>query len=960
MLKYLILIFSFSVSVFGYTQNPVYRVINNLNGLPTNTIYDIIQDDNGYIWLAHDKGLTRYDGKNYKHYINPSKQGRSLSNLLNYNSVIWCQDFAGNFYHTKHDSLIPEPKLRGKGSFTQAGIIDGELFAPSSDSIRILNLNNGSLKVKRTNIYVLPVPYFTNNEFYTAYLTGIESYRNKKLSFKSIALPQLFYLLKIGNQLYGCRRDKYPYIYKIGENKPEPINLLKDGLFIQNFCKIDDEIWVATSTGAYCFNSDFTPKYNGICFFEGSSISGIMKDREGNYWFASTNKGVYLVVNLNLRLIGKYNISALAQHNKTLLAGTLQNELYAFNGNDFTFIQKQNVNHEVVYILNDTVNNNLAIASYELMITSKNKTNFYKLAAKNVVQFAKNNYLVSYNSGGCIIGDGIGIPEWFSKQFLIWDEQNFFYKINAPQGRGRYIEWNPIDSTVYLANSAGLFYFTRKGMGEITYNNMPIYASQVKAKDKLLYIATFNDGLMIAHNNKVEQTYNQSNSLSQNTIFKFAVSNQYIWTITDKGIQRINLNSRNVSTFNYADGLPWGEIKDILPFQNQVYLATTDGLAVFNENMGSINRTPPILQFNEWLINGKKQLYISDTELTNDQNSVDIHFSVLSFRGADAITIRYKINNSEWIKIDPDARVLTLPALSSGKYLVTIQAINEDGFIAAKPLIIQFQINAPFYKRWWFLLLVLVTAVLLVFLYFKLRLKNLSIRNELIAQKLKLEQELQQSILTSIKSQMNPHFIFNALNTIQSYIYANDKDNATEYLSKFSVLTRMILEMSNKDKISLTEEIKALNLYLELEKQRFEDKLQYFIKVDEDINPDFSYIPSMLIQPYVENAVKHGLLHKKDNRMVTIEFHKSYYGILATVDDNGIGRKRSAESQKFRQQKHQSFALTANSKRLDILNKGLSSTIDIKIIDKENELGQPTGTLVQLHIPLIQNRLSSS
>ena len=227
-------------------------------------------------------------------------------------------------------------------------------------------------------------------------------------------------------------------------------------------------------------------------------------------------------------------------------------------------------------------------------------------------------------------------------------------------------------------------------------------------------------------------------------------------------------------------------------------------------------------------------------------------------------------------------------------------------------------------------------------------------KNELLSQKMKLEQELQQSMLASIKSQMNPHFLFNALNTIQSYIYTNDKENASQYLGKFSTLTRMILDMSNKDIVTIAEEIKALQLYLELEQLRFEDKLKYTFNVDNNISTETTFIPSMLIQPYVENAIKHGLLHKKNDWFLSLHFTKANEGITIIIDDNGIGRKRSEELNKHKAKHHQSFATNANRKRLEILNRGLMQHIALEVIDKKDSYGNSLGTSVKLFIPFLK------
>jgi LytS/YehU family sensor histidine kinase len=149
----------------------------------------------------------------------------------------------------------------------------------------------------------------------------------------------------------------------------------------------------------------------------------------------------------------------------------------------------------------------------------------------------------------------------------------------------------------------------------------------------------------------------------------------------------------------------------------------------------------------------------------------------------------------------------------------------------------------------------------------------------------------------------------------------------------------------------LVDEIKALKLYVELEQLRFEDKLVYHFTVDENISVETTYIPSMLIQPYIENAIKHGLLHKKNNWLLNITFSGQQEKLIVIIDDNGIGRKRSAELNTTKS-KHQSFASVANEKRLSILNRGLNESIGLNIIDKVDENNQPIGTTVQLIIPI--------
>jgi len=214
--------------------------------------------------------------------------------------------------------------------------------------------------------------------------------------------------------------------------------------------------------------------------------------------------------------------------------------------------------------------------------------------------------------------------------------------------------------------------------------------------------------------------------------------------------------------------------------------------------------------------------------------------------------------------------------------------------------------------------------------------------------------ELQQaeSELKAIKAQMNPHFIFNALNTIQSYIYLNDKQNASNYLGKFSRLTRMILDMSNHELISLADELEALTLYLQLECMRFEEVLTFNIKVADGLDTEAIKLPAMLIQPYIENAIKHGLLHKKDNRTLYCTFTLSGQNLVVGIDDNGVGRQRSGELNATKMDNHKSFATQANAKRFSLLGKDGSEALGAVYTDKLDAQGQPAGTLVVLTIPV--------
>lgn len=211
--------------------------------------------------------------------------------------------------------------------------------------------------------------------------------------------------------------------------------------------------------------------------------------------------------------------------------------------------------------------------------------------------------------------------------------------------------------------------------------------------------------------------------------------------------------------------------------------------------------------------------------------------------------------------------------------------------------------------------------------------------------------ELEQKLL---RTQLNPHFIFNSLNAIQNFIYKNNAQNAADYLSKFATLMRMILNNSREEFVTLEKEISGLNLYLELQALRFNHRFEYEIITDEKIDPSSLAIPPMLAQPFIENAIEHGLLHKGDKGKLTIRFLLHSEHILFEVEDNGVGREKASELRKKSNPEHKPLALTITKERLSILSKGTRKKFEIDILDLKDEKGNALGTKVVFLIPFAE------
>ena len=230
-------------------------------------------------------------------------------------------------------------------------------------------------------------------------------------------------------------------------------------------------------------------------------------------------------------------------------------------------------------------------------------------------------------------------------------------------------------------------------------------------------------------------------------------------------------------------------------------------------------------------------------------------------------------------------------------------------------------------------------------------------KQQAMIETLENKQKMTESRLQSLRLQMNPHFLFNALNSIQQMILANEEMVATKYLSKFSKLLRTILVHSDKEFISLKEELEILNLYVDLESIRFKDSFQYKIECDEDIDADEVKLPTLLIQPFVENAIWHGLMHKEGERSLLIKFFENRDKLHCIIEDNGIGRERSGEAKLATGQgnRHTSKGIQVSLERLRAMGNGNGHEASLEIIDLKNENGKAAGTRIEIIFPLQNN-----
>ncbi len=449
--------------------------------------------------------------------------------------------------------------------------------------------------------------------------------------------------------------------------------------------------------------------------------------------------------------------------------------------------------------------------------------------------------------------------------------------------------------------------------------------------------------------------YNQSNSNLPSDYCENLVIDKKgnLWIGSLNGLVKFNTKTREVSSIlGQQNGLK--ENSAIIPINlhsdGEITLSYYGAISLLNSTNYKINTKRPeiIVTSVESLA---RKFNIQDQNslvLKPEETSFTVNYFSPSYTNSNHIIYRYKLSHFDTIWKKTNANSINYSNIPSGKYTLILQAINNDG-IKGKQEKIEIEILTPFWKQPFYYLLLTFLIIGISLILYKRKIQQ--IRKE---EKLKnsFEAKIAQLEMKAMRAQMNPHFIFNSLNSIQKYLLQNDGLTASKYLSKFSKLIRLILESSNQQNIQLSDEIHLMELYIELESMRFNQQFDYFIKIDQQIQPETTIIPSMIIQPYIENAIWHGLLHKSSKGLLKLEFKLvGTNTVLVIIEDNGIGRKKATELNSKNLLKNKSYGMKITADRISMINDLHQSNTSIQIEDLYDVNGDASGTRILITIP---------
>lgn len=475
----------------------------------------------------------------------------------------------------------------------------------------------------------------------------------------------------------------------------------------------------------------------------------------------------------------------------------------------------------------------------------------------------------------------------------------------------------------------------------------------VEDKAYNLWIGTTDNGLAYFDRQKrLITNFHAHDGLKSEAIagLSFNESKTQLWVSTINGLHALDLASMRFSEWGVDDGLLSNEFnfKSIALAQNdELFLGSKSGLVSFNtEQVKAVGGLHP-LRITSWQTNGVWQPYVSPINLSKQQRNLSLRFCLLEYSVPSKHWYRYKLDgfDEDWQYANALYRTATYTNIPPGDYTFYIEASLGKTWKTAGENQLSVVVTPKLLEVWWFQVLMALTVLVLmtgiIFLGFWRYNEKNRVRTRVA--------ELERRMLTA---QMNPHFLFNSMNTIQHFILTHDTESANAYLDRFSRLIRMFLEASSRKLISLENELNLLKTYTELEEMRFEDRFTSTFSVDSDLNLHEIELPSSLVQPFVENAILHGLAPKTENGELHIAFEKTNDALQITVEDNGVGRKPSKEKDAMPAHKSSGMKLV-NELTSSYENLAGFPKIDIGVVDKKDKTGNPLGTKVILTIHLI-------
>ena len=955
------LLFLFVIFFFGngsaQIAEPIFKHFTGDDGFPSSQVYEAMQDNDGYMWFATDRGVVKYNGYEFKTFT--AKDGLTDNVVFrlfqDHRNRIWMITFSGCIFIYEKNKITAYKynfKIKNllKGSFQLNIYVDSleNVFVGSTSGL--FKVDNTGLVSQRFNFSVdgkqnkLIIDQQSNEEhpiaigsaifkFCDTYIFSITKSRIDSLRILSsstgrisvIRLKSKLLLVSIGSELYEYKNNALTQIATISS---EILNLLETP---------DHELWVSTAKGIYVFYQpgNYSAYYH---YLKDKYIAGIARDKEGGYWISTIDDGVYYLLNSAVKnYITDHKLKsplALTQDRSAIYAGYFSGSLAKINTEHIKFIINDSSDKHIDCIYFDTSTARLYIGNDKLCYIENDTVHSLKSSTgkRCNIGFAKNKEGVFSGAFSAIIK----ITDDSSHR-----EVDFKTRINC-------IALDEKDEFLLGCIDGAYIYDSRnKSISLISPLLKDVRIDDIESLNGNLCFATQGKGLMILLKDGTIKIIDESQGLCSNIIRKLSVCGNKIWCASSNGVSEIVFTDLKKLEFRIThigtnEGLLSNEINDITTLGDTVWVASKKGISFFNANTDFINHAHPQIYFTAFQVNSIDTPPNSNYLFSHTSNNISIGFESPLFKSDGKQIYQYLLTDAmDSIKGITNTRSVQFLSLKPGAYSLHIKAMNNSNIWSDRTANLNFTILAPWWQTWRFMLLVSIVVAASVFSFYRIRMKKLK-------EKFNVERKQASLQLTAMRAQMNPHFIFNVMSSIRNYMQHNDMKSAEKYLTSFAKLVRYTLDNSSINEVTLEEELQALRSYTMLEMQRLEFGFDFDVHCENDIDLAEIMVPSLLLQPFVENAIKHGIERLPKKGRISIDIKKQNNNVLIAVEDNGVGRENASKWNDINRKEHTSLGSRLTFERIDFFNKAFNKQIKMQVIDLNTTKNPRTGTRVEI------------
>jgi len=973
----IIALFLLAIGFAAIGQQSSFINYNVNDGLAQSQAMVLHQDLKGYIWIGTASGLSRFNGAEF---VNFSKSDGLLDNQINSiaedpNGALYfgCPGGVSVWNGARFRSyLLPENLQQYK--VTAMNWLQGGALWIGTDGAGFLRFDPGnesfSKPSKESGAYINWLSsdemafvgskqgFFLDNELVAEVLDGI--------SITDAAIKDgRIYLAS--NQGLFVIDDKW-------KNYTEEDGLIYDQIRHMHLAS-DGSVWLATRRGVSRFiegRFDNFTKENGMPY---ANIRDVIEDDEGNIWLASNGQGIYRYTGGTFQTykegveLESDKIMSILGTSDDLLLGTFDKGLQAFS-------EERGVGF-VEGVLKTDIWSLLRSRDGRLWVGSSN--GLHILDGEKLVYYSRQNGLSSnritalYEDRDGLVwaGHRSGVTVFNGSEFRNLGEKDSF------EGKRVRSICQGADGRLWFGAENGLFsYFDAKFERYTEDNGLVDNTVYTLTCDRLdrLWIGTKN-GLNLMQDNEIMSLEIAKRFNANNINFLHESQKNQLLVGTNNGLYRLDLDrfgkgEVKFSHYGLSEGLPGLEcnLNSVHQLEDgSIWFGTNNGLVRCQED--DLLRTDlplvPKAQITDIRLFGDAFDVSAHSDsidmssglpvqltLSHAENHITFDFGSVAFRHPEDMLYSYYLEgvDDNWI---PPSNINTVSysSLKPGNYTLRLRTFDLAGRSSKRLTSFAFEIRPPFYLTWWFILLEFIAAALAIWGIFNWRKTVVARRREnrelgLRTRMFSLEQQ-------SLNSSMNRHFIFNALNSIQFYINHEDKRSANRYLSSFAKLIRMNLDSTSSTWVSLKDELDRLELYLSLEHMRYKHRFDYQIQVAEGLNAAGVRIPSMMLQPFLENSIWHGILHKEGRGNVSVKVSRENSVVSIMIEDDGIGIEQSLAKKGNANSGHQSRGVEITNDRIQLFKKMTSDEFEIIGPYQLEENGEVLGTRVEIKMPFI-------